>query len=105
MISSSGLITVIGGKWTTYRKMAEDTINNAILLGRLKASPCITNDLPIFGYDKNLIKPTTSAQKKQDAPRPTSTCLDSKKLEDVINYKFCTIESGISFIQKKSISK
>jgi len=58
-----------------------------------------------FGYDKNLIKPTTSAQKKQDAPRPTSTCLDSKKLEDVINYKFCTIESGISFIQKKSISK
>ena len=54
MISSSGLITVIGGKWTTYRKMAEDTVDNAILLGRLKASPCITNDLPIFGYDKNL---------------------------------------------------
>ena len=54
MISSSGLITVIGGKWTTYRKMAEDTINNAIILGRLKASPCITDNLPIFGYDKNL---------------------------------------------------
>ena len=27
MISSSGLITVIGGKWTTYRKMAEDTVD------------------------------------------------------------------------------
>ena len=54
MISTSGLITVIGGKWTTYRKMAEDTVDNAIQVGRLKASPCITGNLPIFGYDKNL---------------------------------------------------
>jgi dTDP-4-dehydrorhamnose reductase len=58
-----------------------------------------------FGYDKNLIKSTTSDQKKQDAPRPNSTCLDSKKLEDLINYKFCNIENGISFIHQKSISK
>ncbi len=58
-----------------------------------------------FGYDKNLIKSTTSDQKKQDAPRPNSTCLDSKKLEDLINYKFCNIENGISFIYQKSISK
>ena len=58
-----------------------------------------------FGYDNNLIKSTTSDQKKQDAPRPNSTCLDSKKLEDLINYKFCNIENGISFIHQKSISK
>ena len=54
MISSSGLITVIGGKWTTYRKMAEDTVDNAILIGGLQASKCTTHNLPIFGYDKNL---------------------------------------------------
>ena len=54
MISSSGLITVIGGKWTTYRKMAEDTVDHAMLIGRLKPSPCTTHNLPIFGYDKNL---------------------------------------------------
>ena len=29
-ISDSGLITITGGKWTTYRKMAEDVINIAI---------------------------------------------------------------------------
>ena len=54
MISQSGLITIIGGKWTTYRKMAEDTVDNAILIGALDERRCITNNLPIYGYDKNL---------------------------------------------------
>ena len=54
MISTSGLITVIGGKWTTYRKMAEDTVDQAMLIGQLKASPCTTHNLPIFGYDESL---------------------------------------------------
>jgi len=55
-----------------------------------------------FGYDKNLIKPATSLEKKQGALRPTSTCLDSRKLENMINYKFSKIEDGVSFILKKS---
>jgi len=55
-----------------------------------------------FGYDKNLIKPVTSLEKKQGALRPTSTCLDSRKLENMINYKFLKIEDGILFILKKS---
>ena len=43
MISQSGLITIIGGKWdTTYRKMAEDTVDNAILIGALAERRCIT---------------------------------------------------------------
>ena len=57
-----------------------------------------------FGYDKNLITSVTSAQKKQDAPRPNHTCLNSKKLENLINYTFSDIENGISFIYKKSMS-
>jgi glycerol-3-phosphate dehydrogenase len=54
MISQSGLITIIGGKWTTYRKMAEDTVDNAILIGALPERKCITKTLPIYGFDKNL---------------------------------------------------
>ena len=54
MISQSGLITIIGGKWTTYRKMAEDTVDNAILIGALPERKCITKNLPVYGYDKNL---------------------------------------------------
>ncbi len=51
-----------------------------------------------FNLDSNLIKPVTSSQKKQNAPRPISTCLDSSKLEEKINFSFRDLKSGISFI-------
>lgn len=54
MISQAGLITIIGGKWTTYRKMAEDTVDTAMLIGALPERKCITMNLPVSGYDKNL---------------------------------------------------
>ncbi len=52
-ISASGLITIIGGKWTTYRKMAEDTIEKAIMLGGLTERDSITKHLPIHGFTMN----------------------------------------------------
>ncbi|WP_341660702.1 glycerol-3-phosphate dehydrogenase/oxidase [Blattabacterium cuenoti] len=51
MISSSGLISIIGGKWTTYRKMAEDTVNKAIEIGKLNKMPSVTKNLKIYGSD------------------------------------------------------
>jgi glycerol-3-phosphate dehydrogenase len=55
--SPDGLLTIAGGKWTTYRKMAEDTVDHAIRQFRLKAPnpTCRTGQLPIFGgagYDE-----------------------------------------------------
>ena len=55
-----------------------------------------------FNYDKSLIKPVTSKEKKQNAPRPISTCLNSKKLEQAINFQFTNLEDGISLIFNKS---
>ncbi|NOX89282.1 MAG: glycerol-3-phosphate dehydrogenase/oxidase [Calditrichaeota bacterium] len=52
-ISLSGLITVTGGKWTTYRKMAEETVDKAIIVGGLEEKECVTKHLPIHGYLKN----------------------------------------------------
>lgn len=50
IISISGMITITGGKWTTYRKMAEDTVDNAILVGDLEEKKCVTEHLHIHGY-------------------------------------------------------
>lgn len=52
-VSKSGLITVIGGKWTTYRKMGEDVIDKATFVARFKHRDCITSQLPIHGYMTN----------------------------------------------------
>jgi glycerol-3-phosphate dehydrogenase len=50
-ISDSGLITIAGGKWTTYRKMAEDVIDHAEMIGALDQRLCSTQTLPIHGSD------------------------------------------------------
>lgn len=49
-VSRSGLITITGGKWTTYRKMAEDVINEAIGIGGLEEKSCVTMDLKLHGW-------------------------------------------------------
>jgi glycerol-3-phosphate dehydrogenase len=50
IISDSGLVSVIGGKWTTYRKMAEDTLSKIINGKMLPFKKCITKNLKIHGY-------------------------------------------------------
>ena len=52
-VSTSGLISVLGGKWTTYRKMGEDTINTATVVGGLNEQKCKTKRLLLHGYDEN----------------------------------------------------
>jgi len=49
-IDPSGLMTICGGKWTTYRHMAEDCVDQAATLAQLPESPCITRDLKIHGF-------------------------------------------------------
>ncbi len=49
-IDQSGLLTICGGKWTTYRRMAEDCVNQAAMLGTLPERPCVTHDLNVHGY-------------------------------------------------------
>ena len=53
-ISPSGLISVLGGKWTTYRKIAEDAIDTAISINKLKKKKCKTEKTKLFGYKKNV---------------------------------------------------
>ncbi len=53
-VSGSGLVTIAGGKWTTYRKMAEDTINQAELVAGLENTSCKTENLRIHGWLKNI---------------------------------------------------
>jgi glycerol-3-phosphate dehydrogenase len=47
IVSHSNLVTITGGKWTTYRKMAEDAVNNAIFVAKFSYKHCITKELVI----------------------------------------------------------
>jgi glycerol-3-phosphate dehydrogenase len=51
-VSSSGLITITGGKWTTYRNMAEDTVDRAAQVGGLPRVKSPTRDLRLHGHQE-----------------------------------------------------
>jgi glycerol-3-phosphate dehydrogenase len=50
-VSGTGLVTIAGGKWTTYRKMAEDAVDRAIAVGQLERQPCRTAELKLHGAE------------------------------------------------------
>jgi glycerol-3-phosphate dehydrogenase len=49
-IDRTALLTICGGKWTTYRHMAEDCVDHAIMLGKLAERPCVTKTLKVHGF-------------------------------------------------------
>lgn len=56
IVSDSELITITGGKWTTFRRMAQDTLNKAISIGKLPNKTCKTKNLRIHGVTESLQK-------------------------------------------------
>lgn len=53
LISASGLVTITGGKWTTYRLMAEETIDQAAAIAGVPYAASPTKNLAIHGWEKN----------------------------------------------------
>lgn len=53
IVSDNGLVTITGGKWTSYRRMAEDTVDRAIQVAGLPRCKCATKKLHIHGYRRN----------------------------------------------------
>lgn len=49
LTSPEGVVTVVGGKLTTYRRMAEDAVDAAVKRRGLEAGPCRTGNLPVVG--------------------------------------------------------
>ena len=49
-VSKGNLVTICGGKWTTYRRMGQDTINKAAEVAGLEKRPSVTKDLHVHGY-------------------------------------------------------
>lgn len=81
-ISSSGLISVLGGKWTTYRRMAEDAVDTVVQKFALHAKPCITRELQLVGHDM---------------PAPDPVSLHPENIRRCISEEMCmTVEDYLS---------
>ena len=68
LISNSGLLTIAGGKWTTYRKMAQDAVEQAETMAGFEERPCKTEHLQIHGWTTQKISKSNLRVYGADAP-------------------------------------
>lgn len=108
LVSLSGLVTVVGGKWTTYRKMAKDAVNNAALIGGLPERRCITKNLPLYGFDKSA-KKTDEAGFGQvygtDWEKILSLEEDDQKLAEAFSDKFLLRRSQVVWAVRHEMAR
>ncbi len=66
-VSDSGLVTIVGGKWTTYRQMGEEVVNEAAKIGALAARPSRTRGLLLHGA------PVSGPARSESAIQPSAS--------------------------------
>ncbi len=67
-ISQKGLVTIVGGKWTTYRKMGQDVIDKATNVGDLEIKESRTANLRLRGANETEIKNQTNNENSKENP-------------------------------------
>jgi len=96
-VSDSGLITITGGKWTTYRRMAEDVIDIAIEKSGLQKRECVTKNLKIHGAKETSDFNAPFYFFGTDEEKIKSLIEKDKSLAELINSKLNYIKAEIIF--------
>jgi len=78
LVSPSGLVTVTGGKWTTYRRMGQDTIDRAAQVAALPKSPSRTVDLKLHGWTAEPTTATSAWECEYGSDLPAVQALSSE---------------------------
>ena len=94
-ISRSGLITITGGKWTTYRKMAEDTIDHAYVIAQLDPQKSVSSELQIHGYHRHADEFDDLAIYGSDAPLIQELINEHKSYKELIHPNFTTVAGEV----------
>ena len=93
-VSGSNLVTITGGKWTTYRKMAKDAVNNAAFVAKLPVVKCKTRKLRLHGATDNLAYGERLASYGTDAEKILALIRANATLGEPIvsGYDYCAAE-------------
>jgi len=84
-VDPSGLITTTGGKWTTYRRMAEDTVDRAVVAGGLPQRPSATASLHVHGYDADAARHRHLSTYGADAPEINALVIQDSTLAEPLH--------------------
>lgn len=85
LISKSGLVTVTGGKWTTYRRMGEDAINRAAESAGLAKAPSRTRTLRLHGWSQEVPAAESDRVYGSDLPQLQQISDNNNALNELIH--------------------
>ena len=85
LISNAGLLTIAGGKWTTYRKMAQDAVDQAETMVGLEERPCRTEHFQIHGWTRQAIPEPSLRVYGADAPAIREIAMEEPALAEKIH--------------------
>ncbi len=105
LISLSGLITLTGGKWTTYRKMGEDAVDKAILLAGLPERKSITESLMIHSYSKDVSLNDPNSVYGSDLGAVQSIASLDKKYEGMLSDELVISRSQLVWAVREEMAR
>jgi len=104
MVNPSGLVTITGGKWTTYRKMAEETVNKAMEVAALPPVACRTKTTRIHGYTETPYPGHWSAY-GCDAPRIKSLADSNERWQEKLHNDFEHIVAEVVWATRHEMAR
>lgn len=104
-VSESGLVTITGGKWTTYRKMAEDTVNQAAIVGGLEERASVTENLKIHGWLENNETSDPLSYYGSDLPHITEMMKKDPTLGELLHPRLPYPMAVVSWSMKQEMAR
>jgi len=105
IVGESGLITITGGKWTTYRRMAEDVIDQAEMVAGVENKRCHTEDLQIHGWTRATIAEANLRAYGSDAARIAQLIRETPALGNPLHARLDTQEAEIVWHARQEMAR
>ncbi len=107
LVSDGGMVTVTGGKWTTYRKMADDVVNKAAETAGLDRRECPTRDLRLHGWTEKpgIANGKISPVYGSDTPALRELAREMPQGEEPLHPRLSTLKAEVVWAARKEMAR